>query len=395
MGDHIECADPRLAPDHGPTPATAANAADLQTYAIASRMIQRCVPLAVFNPTQHPRRRVLFVMLDGEDASAPDRESPLRRFEQDLQGHRRAGLDQVDAILRDRVDDWPATASARAVVPRAHPLERLYADIRTRAQAWGEASEISLVILGCGRGAVEAATLAELIHRRGLGDADAAASAAAAIPIALGLFDPLDAASDRAHGASAPHPLPPNVRGGLQLSASRIGRAAGTPCRIICTRNNLDDFDSMYFRNLTVAGDHHDLCGGPPGAADERGLAQRAGDLMAQYLNTLCGSSLFPPTPPERRGRDVVHGVEPAPSASPDAAVSGTAATGQTPNVRGDERRTRAGAAAPRQKGHRHRGLERLLGRLRRLGRAKATTTTTTAVVATAPGDDPDAASSA
>jgi hypothetical protein len=367
MGDHIECADSRLAPEHAPVPATAASEADLQTYAIASRMIQRCVSLAAFHPTQHPRRRVLFVLLDGENASIPGRESPLRRFEQDLLGHRRAGLDRIDAILRDRVDDWSATAPARAVVPRAHPLERLYADIRVRAQAWGEGTDISVVILGSGRGAVEAATLADLIHRRGLSDPVGSSSAAVTIPIALGLFDPLDRTADR-----PPVPLPPNIRGGLQLTASRVGRATGTPCRIICTQNNHDDFDSMYFRNLTLAGDHHDLCGGHPAESGERGLSQRAGDLMAQYLNTLCGSSLFPPTPPERRERDVVHGVEPAPPAPMEASTSGTAATGQSPNVRGDERRTRAGAAAPRQKGHRHRGLERLLGRLRRLGRTKA-----------------------
>lgn len=301
----------------------AATASDLQTYRNAERMIQGFVSLPVFNPTQHAGRRILYVLLDGENGTM----TGLARYEHDIQRHRREGRDHLDVIRVEGLDGWPAdigdiTPAAVAADPHRRPLEPVYDRICARIRAWMHEApdvEASIAMLGTGRGATEAAALAAMIHARGIQDPTRATRHAGGLwrefdslalvppggtPLALGLFDPVVCDGER-----EPRDLPASVRGGLQLTAMHQGPTCRRTRSVISPDVNGDDFRSMYFRNLPVAGDHHDISGGAPDRKGARGLAQRAGDLMAQYLNTLSGHILFLTTPPEQHERDVVHGL--------------------------------------------------------------------------------------
>lgn len=389
----------------------AATASDLQTYRNAERMIQGFVSLPVFNPMQHAGRRILYVLLDGENGTT----TALARYERDIQRHRREGFDRVDVVRAEGLDAWPTaigdpTPAAVTADPHRRPLEPVYDRICERIQTWMSTTtdvEVSIAVLGTGRGATEAAALATLIHARGIHDPGRATwhtgqhrrefdslslVPPGGTPLALGLFDPV--AGD---GERGPRELPASVRGGLQLTAMHRCTSPRWTRSVICPDVNGDDFRSMYFRNLPLAGDHHDLGGGDDGHADRegaRGLVQRAGDLMAQYLNTLSGYPLFSTTPPEQRERDVVHGAATSDHAWFCPEAHAAAETRQLHAVNGMSRPMhamrdatmttpptldgRASLAYPR------RALDRLVAQWRRWGREPISATPTSSH----PGDE-------
>ncbi len=178
-------------------------------------------------------------------------------------------------------------------------LDKMYNSLAEQTKQWkseythGDGTpetdmRVRVVSVGFSRGAEQAAGFSRLVDEKGIQDKDGTQLVAPGKTVqAVGMFDPVGTGEPEKHDRRMPH----SVLSGLQITAESELRGKFPVSNIAET--SLDG----SLTGLRVPGSHGDVGGSP----SERGLSNRSGNLMIDYLNSMHREPLLEKMPESLR----------------------------------------------------------------------------------------------
>jgi Uncharacterized alpha/beta hydrolase domain (DUF2235) len=308
-------------------PSYVANAQDLQTIADANRMLGK-FHTAILANTGNPHERLFVSCLDGTGNNVykdPEHATTVARIARQIEPLQKQSDGQIGRGYTVGVgtedNAFKRTLDGALGYTHMQSVENAYKQFIDQAKKWKDSDpnvEIRIAEVGFSRGAEEAATLARLIHERGIQDPIGARYTydkaghithveytkpplvePGKTPQAVALFDPVDTGEPSKYDRR----LPPSVVSGIQITAKDEHRSLFKSNQIIPDGISADG----RFLGVTVAGAHSDI-------GDSyllNGLGLRIGNIGIDFLNSLSDKPYLQKNPePADPNLTVVHRSE-------------------------------------------------------------------------------------